>query len=464
MTTTSTETPETVPTVRPAAENTKTMLAAEWRGRRDIRAAECPRPSAVDPHSALVRITTTAICPADLFLYHGEMPGLRKGNIFGHEGVGIVDSVGEQVSHVKIGDRVVVSSAIACGICFYCQQGKFSLCDHSNLPRETEENPGHRNSGLFGYSRIFGAYNGCQAEYVRVPYADLNLLQLPDNITDEKAIFLSDVLCASWHATELGGISDGKTVAIWGCDPVGLLAIKCAKLRGASTVVAIDDYPFRLKFAKEEMGADEVIDSSKEKDVTKKVLELIPGGPDVAIDCVGTRHRPSFFQKVEKVMRLDVESSEALNEAIAAVRKGGTVAITGDYHFKANYFPVATLVEKGVSLHTGQAFVQKYWKQLLDYMTENKIDPSRLITHTMPLEGAADAYRIFDKKQENALKVLLKPHHTIEKPKEEHVEASTSQQEHVPSPEPATVLEGSPPTSQTPTASTPPPNLPPSET
>jgi threonine dehydrogenase-like Zn-dependent dehydrogenase len=359
-----------------------------------------------EPGDAIIRVTSTTICGSDLHLYHHEFAGMEKGDIIGHEAMGIVTNVGENVKNLQKGDRVVISAVIACGQCYYCNLKRFSCCDITNPSKEMEALYGHRTGALFGYSHLLGGYEGCQAEYVRVPFADVNCLKVPSHLPDEKVLFLSDIVCTAWHACELGEVSAGQTVAIWGMGPVGLLTVMWAKFRGASRVIAIDAIPNRLELARTQ--GVEIIDFSKD-DPIKKIQEICPGGPDVCIDCVGFRFPKSLIHKVERMLRLETDAPDVLTECITCCKKSGVVSIVGDYISKANGFPIGAMMEKGLTMRGGQVFVQKYWKELLGYIEQGKVDPTFVITHTMPITQTAEAYRMFDRKEDGAIKIILKP-------------------------------------------------------
>jgi threonine dehydrogenase-like Zn-dependent dehydrogenase len=383
------------------------MYAAVYYGSKDIRVESVPRPLITDPGDAIIRITLSTICGSDLHFYNGAVPGMEKGDILGHECMGIVESVGSSCSKLKVGDRVVVSAVIADGTCFYCQSGLYSLCEVTNPSKEMEQLYGHRIAGVFGYSHLTGGYEGGQAEYIRVPYADFNCLKISKDLPDDKVLFLSDIVCTGWHANELGGVTEGCTVAIWGCGPVGLMAGMWAKFRKADKVIMIDDVEYRLKFAKEKLGVDTI--NFKEIDVKEAMDKLLPHGPDVCIDCVGFRGTKSVLHKVQKTLKLETDTPEVLNEAIRCVRKGGTISVIGDYFQSSNNFLIGALMEKGITMRGSQVFVQRYWKQLLGYIEQGLVDPTFLVTHKMPLREASEGYRMFDQKEDNAIKILLVP-------------------------------------------------------
>ena len=385
----------------------RTMKALEWRGTRDVHVSERPRPVLGQPHDVIVRITTTTICGSDLHLYHNEVPGMRKGDVLGHECMGIVEEVGPAVRNVRPGDRVVVSAVIAEGECFYCRQGLFSLCDGTNPSLAMEALYGHCTAGIFGYSHLTGGYDGGQAEYIRVPYADMNCLHVPDHLHDEQVLFLSDIACTGWHANELGEVGPGDTVAVWGCGPIGLMSIAWARARGAERIIAIDNIPYRLEVARQRFGV-EAINFAEDDPIATTLRELTHGrGIDVAIEAAGFRYAKSLLHKVERALKLESDAVDTLSEAIKALRKGGRLAIVGDFFGYANHFPIGALMEKGLTVRGSQVHVQRYWHDLLGRIDRGEFDPTFVISHRMPLDRAAEAYRLFDEKADNALKIVL---------------------------------------------------------
>jgi len=382
------------------------MSALEWHGNKDVRVVQRFRPAITEPRDIIVRVTTATVCGSDLHLYHKEFEGLETGDILGHEAVGIVEQIGPEVKNFKAGDRVVVSAIIACGECFYCKQKQTSLCLSTNPDARLDAIYGHRLSGVFGYSHLLGGYEGCQAEFVRVPIGDVNCLKIPDTLNDAKAIMLSDIACTGWHANELAEVKEGQTVAVWGCGPVGLMVMMWAKFRGASRIIAIDNLPYRLQLAKEKFGA-EIIDYSK-ADVVSTIHNLLPLGPDVCIEAAGFRYTKSVSHAAQRAAQLETDTPEILSEVIKSVRLGGHVSIVGDYYNLANAFPIGAMMEKGITIRGSQVYVHKYWQQLMEYFVQGKVDPSFVVTHEMPLEKADEAYRIFDHKQDGAIKILLK--------------------------------------------------------
>jgi threonine dehydrogenase-like Zn-dependent dehydrogenase len=360
-----------------------------------------------EPKDALIRVTSTTICGSDLHLYLGEVPGMEKGDVMGHEFMGIVEQIGPQVKDIKPGDRVVVSFDIACGSCDYCQRAEYTLCDATNPSAEMEKLYGHRTSGMFGYSHLTGGYEGGQAEYVRVPFADMNCLKVPSHLPDEKLLFLSDIVGTGWHANELAKISKGNTVAIWGAGPVGLMAAMWAKFRGAKRVIMIDGVSYRLQFARERLGVETI--NFTEHDVEDTLRIMIPGGPDAGIDAAGFRFPTTLLHKIQRAIKLETDSPQILTEIIRCVRKGGKIGIVGDYFAYTNQFPIGAFMEKGMEMSGGQSFTQRYWKELLGYIERGEVDPSFVITHKMTLEEGVEAYKMFDQKTNNAIKMFLKP-------------------------------------------------------
>jgi threonine dehydrogenase-like Zn-dependent dehydrogenase len=396
-----------VPAAKAIGDPELTHKVLEFHGAKDVRIGIKPRPMVTNPKDCIVRITSTTICGSDLHLYHAEFQGLPKGYVLGHEPMGIVSAVGPEVKDIKVGDRVVVSAVLVDGECWYCKNGLFSLCEGTNPNNTLEGLYGHKLAGIIGYSELLGGFDGGQAEYLRVPFGDNNCLKVPDELPDEKVLFLSDIVCTGYHGTELGAVSPGQTVAIWGCGPVGLMACMWSWFRGARRVIAIDIDEGRLNVAKNKLHC-EVIDASKVNTVDA-LKALCPTGPDVAIECVGFRFAQDPVHKIERAIRLETDTPEILTQCIKSLRKGGTLAIIGDYYLTANQFPIGAMMEKAIVVRGGQVFVQRYWKQLLQYIRDGKVDPSFVVTHTMPLDRAPEAYKLFDEHKDFVLKVILKP-------------------------------------------------------
>jgi threonine dehydrogenase-like Zn-dependent dehydrogenase len=389
------------------------MKALCWNGKYDVRVENVPAPEIMNPRDAIVKITSTAICGSDLHLYDGYIPTMEAGDILGHEFMGEVVEVGSQVKNLKIGDRVVVPFTIACGHCFFCQNDMWSLCDNSN-PNAwmLEKLYGSSPSGLFGYSHMMGGYAGGQAEYARVPFADIGPLKVPDGLTDEQVLFLSDIFPTGYMAAENCNIQPGDTVAIWGGGPVGQFAIKSAYLLGAERVIAIDDTPERLQMAREQ-GQAETIDFSKVP-VLEQLKELTGGrGPDACIDAVGLEaHGTSIdaiYDRVKAATILATDRPHVLREAIMACRKGGTVSLAGVYGGLLDKIPMGAAFGKGLTFKMGQTHVHKYLGPLLERIQRGEIDPSFVITHRLKLGDAAKGYAMFKHKDDGCIKVVLKP-------------------------------------------------------
>lgn len=393
------------------------MRALTWHGRHDVRVDTVPDPEIVNPRDAVIRVTSTAICGSDLHLYDGYIPTLRSGDILGHEFMGEVVETGPGSSLDK-GQRVVVPFTISCGDCFFCKKQQFSACDNSN-PSETFDASrllmGHPMGAAFGYAHLTGGYAGGQAEYVRVPYSDVGPIVVPDNLPDDQVLFLSDILPTGWMAADNAEIEPGDTVAVWGCGPVGLFAIQSALIMGAHRVIAIDHFPRRLELARQ-VGAD-ILDY-REVDVREALNEMTGGiGPDAVIDCVGMESHgltiDNIDDQVKAQLYLGTERPHALRQAILACRKGGRVSIPGVYGGFADKFPLGQLMEKGLSVKSGQTHVQKYTKTLLDMIGEGKIDTTFLISHHAPLEQAPEMYRHWHDDQNEYTKIVLKPEMAI---------------------------------------------------
>lgn len=389
------------------------MKAVCWHGTRDVKVERVPDPGLINPHDVVVKITSTAICGSDLHLYDGFIPSMKKGDILGHEFMGEIVDTGSEVKNFDIGDRVVVPFSISCGQCFFCSRREFSLCDNTNPNAEdVEKLYGDSGAGMFGYSHLFGGYAGGQAEYARVPHADVGLLKVPDGIDDERVLFLSDILPTGYMAAENCNIQPGDTVAVWGCGPVGLLAIQCAYLLGAERVIAIDQVPERLRLAEAACRA-ETLDYSKVDDLMEELKFRIGGrGPDACIDAVGMEAHGSdllsYMDKIKTNLFLETDRPNALRQAIQACRKGGTISIPGVYGGIIDKVPMGAAFGKGLTLRMGQTHVQRYMRHLLNLILEDKIDPSFVITHRARLDEAPEAYKIFQKKDDNCIKVVMK--------------------------------------------------------
>jgi threonine dehydrogenase-like Zn-dependent dehydrogenase len=372
-----------------------------------------PDPTILNPRDCIVRITSTAICGSDIHLYDAYVPTMIQGDILGHEFMGEVVEVGSDVHRLRVGDRVVVPFTISCGRCFYCERQEYSLCENTNPNAAMAEALwGHSPCGIFGYSHLTGGYAGGQAEYARVPFADVGPIKIESDLSDEQVLFLSDILPTGWMAAENCNIQPGDTVAIWGCGPVGLMAIKSAYLLGAGRVIAIDRYPERLAKAREQCGA-ETIDYTQTSVLTA-LKEMTGGrGPDSCMDAVGMEadgHGIVYaYDKIKQTLRMQTERPTALREAILACRTGGTVSVPGVYGGFADKIPLGAFVNKALTFKSGQTHVQRYLPGLLERVQRREIDASFVITHTLPLDDAPRGYRMFRDKEDACIKVVLKP-------------------------------------------------------
>jgi threonine dehydrogenase-like Zn-dependent dehydrogenase len=379
-----------------------------------VRVEDVADPTIVDARDVIVKITSTAICGSDLHLYNGLMPTMEKGDVLGHEPMGEVVEVGSAVTKLKVGDRVVVPFTISCGECFFCQKGMYSLCDTSNPNAEVARKAmGQSPAGLFGYSHMLGGFAGGQAEYLRVPFADVGPIKIPPGMSDDQVLFLSDIFPTGYMAAENCQMEHGDTVAIWGCGPVGQFAIQSAWMFGAERVIAIDRVPERLRMA-EGYGSAETINFSKDS-VYDRLMEMTGGrGPDRCIDAVGTEAdaASSFDAVVDRAKAaayLGTDRPHVLREAIMCCRKGGTLSIPGVYIGFLDKIPFGAAMNKGLTMKMGQTNVQKYLEPLLSKVEAGEIDPSFVITHRVKLEDAPKAYKTFRDKEEGCIKVVLKP-------------------------------------------------------
>ena len=389
------------------------MKANCWNGTTSLSVEDVPDPRIVNPRDAILKITSTAICGSDLHIYNGYIPTMMKGDILGHEFMGEVVEVGPGVKNLKVGDRVVNPFPIACGSCYFCQTQSYSLCENSNPNAWLAEKMwGHSPAGLFGYSHMTGGYAGGQAEYVRVPFADVGPIKIPQHLTDDQVLFLSDIFPTGYMAAENCNIQKGDTVAVWGCGPVGLFAIASAYLLGAERVIGIDRFPERLRKAAREANAETL--NYEDVDVQEALKEMTGGrGPDSCIDAVGLEaHGHGFFatyDRIKQSLRMTTDRPTALREVILACRNGGTVSVPGVYGGYLDKLPFGSIVNKALTVKSGQTHVQRYLKPLLDLVEQKRIDPSFVISHRLPLEQAPEGYRMFRDKQDECIKVVLKP-------------------------------------------------------
>ncbi len=388
------------------------MKAVCWEGKGKVRVESVPDPKILNPRDAIVRITTTAICGSDLHLYDGYIPTMQKGDILGHEFMGEIVEVGREVKNLQVGDRIVVPFPISCGRCYFCRKGLSSCCDNSNPNAALAEAAyGYSAAGIFGYSHMFGGYAGGQAEYARVPYADVGPIKVPDGLEDEQVVFLSDIFPTGYMAAENCAIEGGDTVAIWGCGPVGQFAIRSAFLLGAERVIAIDQIPSRLRMA--ETAGAETIDFSKE-DVFEVIKDKTGGrGADSCIDGVGLEAHGhtigAVYDRARAAVGLTTDRITSVRQAIQSCRKGGTVSIPGVYGGLPDKFPLGAAFSKGLTFKMGQTHVHRYLKPLLERIQKGEIDPTVIITHRLKLDDAPAGYATFHGDQDACIKVVLKP-------------------------------------------------------
>jgi threonine dehydrogenase-like Zn-dependent dehydrogenase len=392
------------------------MRANVWSGRNTVQVENVPDPKILNDQDAIVRITSTAICGSDLHLYDGYVPTMKRGDILGHEFMGEIVETGKKVDNLQIGDRVVVPFPIACGRCTNCRNELYSICENSNPNAVMAEKMfGHPTAGIFGYSHLTGGFAGGQAEYARVPFANVGPIKIENGLSDEQVLFLSDIFPTGYMGAEMCDIKPGHVIAVWGAGPVGQFAIASAKLLGAERVIAIDRFNYRLKMATEKAGATDVINYEQNPDVVEQLKELTGGrGPDACIDAVGLEaHHGHFpiqaYDRMKQAMRTETERPHALREAIYACKPGGVVSVIGVYGGFLDKFPAGQFMNKGLTMRTGQCHVQRYLKPLLEHIEAGRIDPSFVVTHRLELGQAPEGYETFKHKQDQCVKVVLKP-------------------------------------------------------
>ncbi len=379
------------------------MLAMNYRGPQRVRIDHKPMPEILHPQDAIVRVTRSCICGSDLHLYNGNVPDTRVGSTFGHEFIGIVEETGADVKNLNVGDHVIVPFNIACGKCAFCKQGLYGNCHESN-PEATAV------GGIFGYSHTAGGYDGGQAEYVRVPYADVGPVKIPEGMDHDDAVLLTDVVPTGYQAAEMGGIQKGDTVVVFGAGPIGIMAARCAWLFGAGRVIVIDHIEYRLEFAKKYAKCEVYNFRSLEDPVVflKRTTDSL--GADVCIDAVGAEAAGSALQTISgRKLLLQAGSATALMWAINSVKKGGIVSIVGVYGPTGNLIPIGNVVNKGITIRANQASVKRLLPKMIEHVQKGNINPKELITHRMPLEEVSDAYRIFSDKLDNCIKTVLIP-------------------------------------------------------
>ncbi len=387
------------------------MKATCWMGKKHVEVRDVPDPQILNQTDAIVRITSTAICGSDLHLYNGFVQPMMKGDVLGHEFMGEVVEVGRRVQTLKVGDRVVVPFTIACGNCWQCRHDNWSLCENSNPNGALAEKAlGHAASGAFGYSHLTGGFAGGQAEFARVPFADVGPLKIENGFSDEQVLFLSDILPTGYMGAEMCDITPGDTVAVWGCGPVGLFAIMSAYLLGAERVIAIDRLDYRLEMARKCRA--ETVNYETVESVSETLIEMTAGrGPDACIDAVGLEahgHGPAYlYDRTKQAVGLETDRPIALREAITACRNGGTISVIGVYGGLVDKFPLGTIMNRSLTIKAGQCHVHRYMRPLLERIQNREIDPTLVITHRLPLSDAAKGYDIFLNKEDNCEKVVL---------------------------------------------------------
>lgn len=389
------------------------MKANTWHGKNDVRVEQKPDPTIVDSRDAIVRVTLTAICGSDLHMYDGFIPSMKSGDIIGHEFMGEIVAVGNDVKHRKVGDRVVAAFTMSCGECFFCERHLFAGCERSNQNAALAAALwGHSPAGIYGYSHLLGGYAGGQAEFVRVPFADVGTVIVPDSLSDEQALFLSDIFPTGYMAAENCGIERGDTVAVWGCGPVGQFAIRSAFMLGAGNVIAIDRVPERLQMA--QAAGAHILDYTSVESINEALKEQTSGrGPDSCIDAVGMEaHAPGaegFIDRAKQFVKLETDRPAVLRDVIMSVRNGGTVSVAGVYGGFVDTFPIGAIVNRGLTIKSGQTHVQRYFAPLLARIEAGDIDPSFVITHRLRLDDAPAGFELFKHKKENCIKVVMQP-------------------------------------------------------
>ncbi|MCJ1465824.1 hypothetical protein MMC07_004443 [Pseudocyphellaria aurata] len=391
----------------------ETMRALAWMGKNKVEVVEAPKPRVFEDRDVILRVTGSTICGSDLHLYHGAIVELQKGDILGHEFCGRVDSMGPAVKNLKQGDRVVASFQIACGECMYCKKKLSSQCERTNANSIENVMYGGRTAGMFGYSHLTGGFAGGQAEYVRVPNGDVNLLKLPDDVPDEKGLYLSDVLATSWNCVVDTGVKEGDVVAIWGAGPIGQMCAEMSFTNGAKRVIIIDGGPaaWRLDFVRSKLPKVETLnftDLPRGTTVTSRLKEMEHGGPDVALECVAGEYPKGWAHYFELLLGFETDTSEIVNEMITSVKSFGRCGVTGVYAGFTNHFNIGSLMERGIRLiGNGQAPVHLYWESLLQMIREGKTDPLAMVTHRVRVEEMDEVYRIFDARADNMQKVFV---------------------------------------------------------
>ena len=376
------------------------MRAITYQGIKDVKVKKVGDPELLKKDDIIVKVTSTAICGSDLHLIHGMVPNMPKGSILGHETMGIVEEIGPEVTRVKKGDRVIVPFPVSCGHCWFCEHDLWSQCDNSNANGEV--------GAIFGYSKTYGGYDGGQAEYLRVPYANVGPFKVPEELTDEQLLFLTDILPTSYWGVEMGGVKKGDTVAVLGCGPVGLLAQKWAAYMGAERIIAVDYIDYRLDHARK-YNKVEALNFNDYDNTGEYIKEITHGGADVVVDCVGMDGKMTVIEMVESALKLQGGSKSAIEIATQAVRKGGAVSLVGVYGMRYNAFPLGDFFARNITLKMGQCPAHTYVERILKLIQDGSFDATDIITHKLSLDQGEHAYEIFDEKKDNCIKVILKP-------------------------------------------------------
>lgn len=396
---------------QPLRSEVETMRAITWQGKKKMAVSTVAKPLITDDKDVIVKITACSVCSgSDGHLYANEIPGMEKGFTVGHEGMGIVEAKGDAVKTLSIGDRVVIAFDIACGECEHCKNKEFSGCEVTNNSKVAEKFYGHSSGALFGYGSLMGETSGSQAEYVRVPFADTNCYKVPEGVPDEKALYLSDVLCTSLHGCEMAELKEGETVAIWGLGPIGLCTARWAQIKGAKRIIGIDMVPERLALAKSALGI-EVIDRTglTSQQVCDKIAEMVPGGVNVAIEAVGFRFAITAKHKVARAVGLETDTPEIIDECLTCIAQNGRVAIVGDYAGYANAFPIGKVMFKQATIRSAQCPCQKYFQYVMEKVQDGTFDPTFMISHRITIDEIPAAYEKLHKKEDGYIKMFVRP-------------------------------------------------------
>jgi len=393
--------------VQPLLDENESMKCLVWNGKLDVEYVDKPRPLITDPSDVLIKVTSTSICGSDLHMYSGNLPTMRKGDILGHEFMGIIEAVGSNVNKLHVGQRVVVAFDIACGECSHCKREEFTTCTTTNPSILEEKMYGHNTCAIYGYSHLTGGVPGGQSEFVRVPYAEVNCLVIPDDVEDEKALYLSDIIPTAYFGTEMAEISENTVVGIWGLGPIGMLVARWCQIRGASRIFGIDNVPERLELASKVLGIETI--NYNEVDVVQYFKENLKDGLDAGIECAGFEYAKTLKHRIERKLGLETDTADILTEIITCVRGNGRIGILGVYSGTTNHFPIGAFMEKGLTMRGGQSPTQKYWKYCLKKIQSGEMDPTFLVTHKGTLEDGPNLYKQFYNREGGIEKVFMRP-------------------------------------------------------